>query len=74
MFEPRLSKEPMDIDLLYTYYFLFLFIVLLTGQLHNVMQEYIPVVKEIVIPIPERKIKKRKLFAFLDEEEEAYGE
>ena len=42
MFEPRLSKEPMDIDLLYTYYFLFLFIVLLTGQLHNVMQEYIP--------------------------------
>lgn len=41
---------------------------------NKVMQEYIPVVKEIVIPIPERKIKKRKLFAFLDEEEEAYGE
>ena len=41
---------------------------------NKVVQEYVPVVKEIVIPIPERKIKKRKLFAFLDEEEEAYGE
>jgi hypothetical protein len=29
---------------------------------------YIPKVKEIVIPIPERKVKKRKLFTFLDEE------
>ena len=31
---------------------------------------YTPKVKEIVIPRPERKVKKRPLFAFLDEEVE----
>ena len=30
---------------------------------------YIPQVKEVAIPSPERKIKKRKLFAFLDRED-----
>lgn len=30
---------------------------------------YVPQIKEIVIPRPERKVKKRPLFAFLDEEE-----
>jgi hypothetical protein len=29
---------------------------------------YIPTVKEIVIPRPQRKVKKRELFTFLDEE------
>lgn len=31
---------------------------------------YIPVIREVHIPVPQRKIKKRKLFSFLDEEEE----
>lgn len=36
---------------------------------------YVPVVKEIIIPRPQRKIKKRKLFTFLDEDkEETYHE
>lgn len=34
----------------------------------TVVEEYIPTVKEIIIPPPQRKIKKRKLFTFLDEE------
>jgi hypothetical protein len=33
------------------------------------VQLYVPKVKEIVIQRPERKIKKRDLFVFLDEEE-----
>ena len=33
------------------------------------IQLYVPQIKEIVIPRPERKVKKRPLFAFLDEEE-----
>ena len=37
---------------------------------HKVIKEYVPVVKEIVIPTPKPRIKKRNLFAFLDEEEE----
>ena len=32
---------------------------------------YIPVTREVHIPIPQRKIKKRKLFAFLDEEDKS---
>lgn len=32
------------------------------------IEEYVPVVKEIVIPVPQRNLKKRKLFSFLDEE------
>ena len=36
------------------------------------INDYIPEVKEITIPIPQRKIKKRKLFTFLDEEKEQY--
>ena len=35
----------------------------------KIVQEYIPKVKEIVIPIPEKNPKKRKLFSFLDDEE-----
>lgn len=35
-----------------------------------IVNEYIPVVKEIIIPIPQRQVKKRKLFTFLDEEVE----
>lgn len=34
------------------------------------VQLYIPKVKEIVIDRPERKVKKRQLFSFLDEEED----
>lgn len=34
------------------------------------IEMYVPRVKEIEIPVPERKIKQRKLFTFLDEEEE----
>lgn len=34
------------------------------------LTEYIPKVVEIKIPIPQRKEKKRKLFSFLDEEED----
>lgn len=34
------------------------------------VKDYIPMVKEIVIPIPQRKLRKRKLFTFLDEEVE----
>ena len=34
------------------------------------LEEYIPKVVEIHIPTPERKIQKRNLFTFLDEEEE----
>ena len=32
------------------------------------VEQYIPVVKEIVISNPQRKVKKRKLFSFLDKE------
>ena len=35
----------------------------------KVVQEYIPKVKEIVIPIPEKNPRKKKLFSFLDDEE-----
>ena len=34
----------------------------------KVIEDYKPKVKEIVISIPQRKVKKRKLFTFLDEE------
>ena len=34
----------------------------------KIIEHYIPKVKEIIIPVPERKIKKRKNFSFLDEE------
>ena len=33
-----------------------------------VIEEYVPTVKEIIIPPPQIKTKKRKLFTFLDEE------
>lgn len=39
----------------------------------KVVSEYVPNVKEIVIPRPQRKVKKRPLFTFLDEEE-AHGQ
>ena len=35
----------------------------------KVVQEYIPKIKEIVIPIPEKNPRKRKLFSSLDDEE-----
>ena len=35
---------------------------------NKVIKEYVPKVKEIVIPVPQRKAKKRKMFSFLDEE------
>lgn len=34
----------------------------------KVLNDYVPRVKEIVIPRPQRKVKKRELFTFLDEE------
>ena len=34
----------------------------------KIIEHYIPKVKEIIIPVPERKIKMRKNFSFLDEE------
>ena len=34
----------------------------------KVIEEYKPKVKEVVITTPQRKVKKRRLFAFLDEE------
>lgn len=36
----------------------------------KVLTNYVPQVKEVVIPRPQRKIKKRELFTFLDEEKE----
>jgi len=36
----------------------------------KVVEEYVPIVKEIIIPVPERKVRKRPLFSFLDEEGE----
>ena len=36
----------------------------------KVIFDYVPNVKEIVIPPPQRKVKKRPLFTFLDEEED----
>lgn len=35
---------------------------------HKVIVDYVPNVKEIVIPPPKRNVKKRPLFSFLDEE------
>lgn len=37
------------------------------------IQAYVPVVREIVIKNPQRKIKKRNYFSFLDEEEREYN-
>ena len=37
---------------------------------HFKPEEYIPVVREIHIPVPQRNIRQRKLFTFLDEEVE----
>lgn len=34
----------------------------------KIVEEYVPVIKEIRIPRPQRKIKQKKCFAFLDEE------
>lgn len=38
-------------------------------NIHKPIQQYIPQVKEIVIPPPQRQIKKRKQFTFLDKED-----
>lgn len=42
----------------------------------KVIEHYVPNIKEIVIPRPQRKIKKRPLFTFLDEDdgEEPHGQ
>lgn len=37
---------------------------------NKIVEEYIPNIKEVVIPRPQRQVKKRKLFSFLDEENE----
>lgn len=37
---------------------------------HFKPEEFVPVVREIHIPIPQRNIRKRELFTFLDEEVE----
>ena len=37
----------------------------------KIIVDYIPKVKEIIIPKPQRKIKKQNLFTFLDEEKES---
>lgn len=34
----------------------------------KVIYDYVPMVKEVVIPRPQRKVKKRQLFTFLDKE------
>lgn len=36
---------------------------------HKLIEQYVPQVQEIRIPVPQRQVKKRKLFSFLDEEE-----
>lgn len=40
----------------------------------KVIEDYIPKDKVIKIPVPERKIRKRKLFSFLDNDEEVDNE
>ena len=40
------------------------------GATEEITDPYTPKVKEIVIPRPERKVKRRQLFTFLDEEKE----
>ena len=40
---------------------------------NKVVKEFVPTVKEIVIPRPQRNVKKRNLFSFLDEEEGMNG-
>lgn len=37
---------------------------------HKLIQQYVPQVQEIKIPVPQRKMKKRKMFSFLDIEQE----
>lgn len=39
-------------------------------NVNKTITDYIPVVREIRIPIPQRNVEKRKLFSFLDEEVE----
>lgn len=34
----------------------------------KVIHDYVPTIKEVVIPRPQRKVKKRQLFTFLDKE------
>ena len=45
----------------------------LANQKNNdkIIEEYVPIIKEIKIPVPQRKIKKRNLFSFLDKEVKA---
>jgi hypothetical protein len=40
---------------------------------NKVVKEFVPTVKEIVIPRPQRNVKQRNLFSFLDEEEGMNG-
>ena len=37
-------------------------------------KDFVPIVKEVVIPVPQRKIKKKNRFSFLDKEEVSDGE
>jgi hypothetical protein len=45
----------------------------LANQKNNdkIIEEYVPIIKEVRIPVPQRKIKKRNLFSFLDKEVKA---
>lgn len=45
----------------------------LANQKNNdkIIEEYVPIIKEVKIPVPQRKIKKRNLFSFLDKEVKA---
>lgn len=59
------------VEYIYTDAFNYYYSIWLAGQANanKNISDYIPKIKEVSIPIPQRKTKKRKLFAFLDEEE-----
>lgn len=40
----------------------------------KVIVDYVPKEQVVKIPVPQRKLKQRKLFTFLDEEEDSHGE
>jgi hypothetical protein len=64
----RISIVPYVYQNAYRYYY-----ALWEAQQRNLNKDislYQPKVREIVISVPERKVKKRNLFSFLDEEEE----
>lgn len=58
---------PYIYDIAYQYYYS----IWLANQKneHKLVEQYVPQIEEVKIPIPKRKERKRKLFMFLDEEE-----